>query len=279
MARFIISAFADEYNNDIDVQLRALKENGITAIEPRNVSGTNISSLSDEQLSSLAQKLKAADIKVSSLGSPLGKIKIDDPMDEHLKLTERCCQIANALGCDKIRIFSFYLPKDKKAELRSEVIARLSAMLDIADKYKVRLCHENEAGIYGESPEMCSDLLEHFDGRLGCVFDMGNFALDAYETISAYELLKNRIDYFHIKDGTAKKEIVPTGLGEGNIAQILSDYSKSFDKTLYVTLEPHLLTFDGLKALTDKTFSYPYPFKTSEEAFVDALGRLRKIIG
>ena len=53
---YIISAFADEYSPNLDVQLKALKENGIPAIEPRNVSGTNISSLSDEQLAEMAKK-------------------------------------------------------------------------------------------------------------------------------------------------------------------------------------------------------------------------------
>lgn len=275
---YIISAFADEYSPDFDTQLKALKENGITAIEPRNVSGTNVSALDDEQLNVAAQKLREAGIKVSSIGSPLGKIKIDEPMQPHLELTERCCKIANALGSDKIRMFSFYMPKDRKPAYRSEVLSRLSAMLDIADRYGVTLCHENEGGIYGEEPEMCLDLLESLGGRLKCVFDMGNFALGKYDPWHAYSLLKDKIEYFHIKDGTKKMEIVPPGLGEGRIADILADYAKTADRDVYITLEPHLQTFAGLKNLTSSEFSYPYPYETEQEAFLDALGKLRGLI-
>lgn len=276
--KYIISAFADEYSPDFDIQLKALRENGLTAIEPRNVSGTNVSALDDSQLEITAQKLRDANIKVSSIGSPLGKIKIDDPMQPHLELTERCCKIANALGSDRIRMFSFYLPRDRKKEYRSEVLSRLSAMLDIADRYGVTLCHENEGGIYGEEPEMCLDLLESLGGRLKCVFDMGNFALGKYDPWYAYSLLKDKIEYFHIKDGTKKMEIVPPGLGEGRIKDILEDFAKTAERDVYITLEPHLQTFAGLKNLTSSEFSYPYAYETEQDAFLDALKRLRELI-
>ncbi|MBE6650017.1 MAG: sugar phosphate isomerase/epimerase [Ruminococcaceae bacterium] len=276
--KYIISAFADEYSPNFDTQLSALKENNIPAIEPRNVSGTNISSLDDNQLEEVSKKVKAAGIKVSSIGSPLGKIKIDDPMQPHLELTERTCKIAKALDCKNIRMFSFYMPKDEKKAHRSEVLSRINAMLDIADSYGITLCHENEGGIYGEEPEMCFDLFEALGERMKCVFDMGNFRLGTYDPWEAYTMLKDKIEYFHIKDGTAKKEIVPPGLGEGRIADILSDFAKTADRDVYITLEPHLQTFEGLKKLTNSVFSYPYAYETAEEAFLDALKRLREMI-
>ncbi len=275
---YIISAFADEYSPDFDTQLSALKENGISAIEPRNVSGTNISSLSDVQLDEMVKKVNAAGITVYSIGSPLGKIKITDPMQPHLELTERTCVIAKALGCKRIRMFSFYLPHDKKRAYRSEVLSRINAMLDIADSYGITLCHENEGGIYGEEPEMCLDLFNALGNRLKCVFDMGNFTLGKYDPWNAYTLLKDKIEYFHIKDGTKNMEIVPPGLGEGRIKDILSDYKKTVNNDVYITLEPHLQTFEGLKKLTDSVFSYPYPYETAECAFIDALNRLRNLI-
>lgn len=275
---YIISAFADEYSPSLDVQLKALNENGITAIEPRNVSGTNVSALSDAQLDEMAQKVKDAGITVSAIGSPLGKIKITDPMQPHLEQTERTCQIAKALGCERIRIFSFYMPKDQKKQYRSEVLSRMNAMLDVADSYGIKLCHENEGGIYGEEPEMCLDLFEALGKRLKCVFDMGNFTLGKYDPWKAYMMLKDKIEYFHIKDGTMKMEIVPPGLGEGRIGDILADYAKTADRDVYITLEPHLQTFEGLKKLTNSVFSYPYAYETAEGAFVDALERLRKLL-
>ena len=43
MARFILSAFADEASADIHEQIAACKQNGIGFIELRNVNGKNIS--------------------------------------------------------------------------------------------------------------------------------------------------------------------------------------------------------------------------------------------
>ena len=275
---YIISAFADEYNPDFEVQLKALADNGVVAIEPRNVSGTNISSLTDEQLEEAIKLTKNYNIKLSSIGSPLGKIKITDAMQPHLELTERTCKIAKALDCKNIRMFSFYMPKDEKKAHRSEMLSRLNAMLDIADSYGVTLCHENEGGIYGEEPEMCRDLLDALGERMKCVFDMGNFALGKYDPWEAYKLLKDKIEYFHIKDGTYKMEIVPPGLGQGRIADILADYAKTADRDVFITLEPHLQTFEGLKKLTSSEFSYPYAYDTAENAFLDALAKLRALI-
>lgn len=275
---YIISAFADEYSPDFETQLKALSDNGVAAVEPRNVSGTNISSLTDEQLENAVKLTKQYGIKVSSIGSPLGKIKIGDPMQPHLELTEHTCKIAKALDCKNIRVFSFYMPKDEKKAHRSEMLSRLNAMLDIADSYGITLCHENEGGIYGEEPEMCRDILDALGDRMKCVFDMGNFALGQYDPWEAYTLLKDKIEYFHIKDGTYKKEIVPPGLGQGRIADILADYAKTANRDVYITLEPHLQTFAGLKKLTNSVFSYPYAYETVEEAFLDALAKLRALI-
>ena len=47
MARFILSAFADEASPSLDEQLQALKEEGIGLIELRGVDGKNCSKLNN----------------------------------------------------------------------------------------------------------------------------------------------------------------------------------------------------------------------------------------
>ena len=277
MSRILLSAFADEYNSDIDIQIKMLRENNIGYIEPRFIGPKNIADLTVEETKELKSKL--GDLKVSSIGSPLGKINLADNFEEHLEKTKRVLETAAILDCRNIRMFSFYLHEGKtRKECRSEVIEKLGRMIDLAKPYNVNLCHENEAKIYGESPEMCLDLLENFKGDLKCVFDMGNFVLDGCDPLKGYEMLKNYIEYFHIKDSLPEGAIVPPGLGKGHIKEILDAYSKDFDRDFIITLEPHLQTFDGFNALTDSTFDNPYKYNTQEEAFLDALEKLRKII-
>ena len=65
MAKFILSAFADEYAPEIDRQIEGLKANGIEYMEIRGVDGKNISSLTEEEMYAVKAKLDAAGIKVS----------------------------------------------------------------------------------------------------------------------------------------------------------------------------------------------------------------------
>lgn len=278
MEKLILSAFADEYDPDFEKQLIGLNGFGIEYLEIRFVNGKNISVLDDGELENVKALLKKYGIKINSIGSPLGKIRLDEDTEAHLALTERVCKIANELGAKYIRMFSFYPPKGENiADYREKVLELLGKMLDIADRYGVLLCHENEARIYGESPEACLDLLSHFGGRLKAVLDMGNFALEGYDPIKAYELLNGYIEYFHIKDGFADGNIVPPGKGDARIEQILSDFNKG-DKTAFVTLEPHLKTFDGLDRLTDKKHEHTYVYETQQAAFTDAVIKLKEII-
>ena len=258
MNKYVLSAFADEYCPEFEKQLIALNVFDITHIELRFADNKNVSDMDDSEIKHIKTLLEKYSIKVNSIGSPLGKITIDGDIDAHLEKTERVCSIAKQLGAKYIRIFSFYPPIGEDiSNYKDNVFDTVEKMLDIADKYSIKLCHENEARIYGEQPERCLELLEYFSGRLGCVFDMGNFALEGYDPIAAYSMLLPYIDYFHIKDSLSAGAIVPPGKGEAKIEEILSLYSKN-DKPTFVTLEPHLQTFSGLNALVGKEFENPY---------------------
>ena len=177
------------------------------------------------------------------------------------------------MDTDKIRMFSFYLHAGKtRAQCRDEVIDKLGAMLELADSFGVKLCHENEAGIYGQTPKQCKDILDAFGGRLRSVFDMGNFVLEGCKPWpDGYELLKNYIEYFHIKDALAAGAIVPAGCGEAHIQNILHAYREEFGKDVLLSIEPHLQTFDGLNKLATKSFENPYQFPTAQAAFAEAV--------
>lgn len=279
MEKILLSAFADEYSKDIDTQIELCRQQGLSYIEPRFIGDKNIVDFSVAEAKELKGKL--GDIKVSSIGSPLGKINLGDNFNTHLEKAKRAFEIANILGTGNVRMFSFYLRKGKsRQECRGEVLDKLGQMIDLAKKFNVTLCHENEAEIYGESPDMCLDILDAFHGDLKCVFDMGNFVLGGFDPLKdAYPRLKQYIQYFHIKDALAAGAVVPPGCGEGRIKEILDSYVSDFNKDVIITLEPHLQTFDGLNALVGRSFDNPYKYETQEAAFLDALDRIRDILG
>ena len=280
MGKYLLSAFADEYSSSFDMQLAMLAEQGVSYIEPRFVDGKNISSLEAIEVAEIKKKLDAHGIGVSSIGSPLGKIKLTDDFDAHIEMTKRTCETACALETKNVRMFSFYLGEGVTREAcREEVLEKLNAMLEVAEAYGLTFCHENEAKIYGESPESCLDLLTAFGGRLSCVFDMGNFVLCGSRPYpDGYDLLKDYIRYFHIKDSLYRGAIVPPGCGEASIAEILKDFATVADSNVCVTLETHLETFDGLNRLKGQDFENPYRFENAQVAFLTALNKLKEII-
>lgn len=279
MKKFTLSAFADEYSENLIEQCKALQKFGIGYIELRGVDGKNVSTLSKEQVKDVKSILSEYQIKVSSIGSPLGKVKIDSDLKGHLEVARRVFETANELGAKNVRAFSFYLADGKtRDECKCQVYDGLESLVKLSEEFEITLCHENEALIYGESPEYCLEILEYFGGRLKAVFDMGNFVLDGHDPINAYNLLKDYVEYFHIKDSLYAGAIVPAGKGEAKIKEILQMYSNSDNKPTFITLEPHLQTFSGLNALVGKSFDNPYKYDNQRVAFEDAVRCLKELL-
>ena len=278
MVRFRISAFSDEYSPNLDEQIEGLLANHVRMTELRNVDGTSVSDLTPAEAAEVRRKLDAHGITVSSIGSPLGKISVTDPMEPHLDKLKNTCELAGVLGTGRIRMFSFYIPDGKYEEYRGEVFDRIGKMLDAADGYGVQLCHENEKGIYGDTPERCAELLAQFPGRLGCVFDPANFVqCGAKPFPDAYELLKTRITYMHIKDALAAGTIVPSGMGIGGVPEILSVLNLTRTGDFVLTVEPHLRVFAGLDKLEagQAHTALGNAYATASEAFAAAVEHLR----
>ncbi|MBQ7922158.1 MAG: sugar phosphate isomerase/epimerase [Clostridia bacterium] len=279
MARFILSAFSDEYSSELDKQIEGMVKNKVKMSEVRGVDGINVSDLTTVQAMDVRKKLDAYGIGVSAVGSPIGKIKITDPMDEHLDKLKHTCDLAEILGTKRIRMFSFYMPDDNYDNYRNEVIDRMGQMLDVADAYGVQLCHENEKGIYGDTPERCLELLKAYEGRLGCVFDPANFIQCGCQPYPhCFEMLYPYLTYMHIKDCAKNGTIVPAGAGIGSVPEILAIINNSRKgEDFILTAEPHLRVFDGLSALEngEMTTNIGNVFATAEEAFETAMAAIR----
>ena len=279
MANIILSAFADEYADFFEEQLLGLCRLGISHIEIRHVNKKNISVLTKTEVLEVKKLLDKYGVKVSAIGSPLGKIKLDGDIDGHIETAKRVFEYANILGAKFIRVFSFYAPAGKNIiDMKDEVFSALGRFLEVAKEYGVVLCHENEAMIYGDIPARCRELLDAFPD-LACVYDMGNYVLEGVDPYpEAYRLLKDRIAYFHIKDALSAGAIVTPGCGEAKIAEILAEHKKDADCDFFVSLEPHLELFSGLNALVGRSFENPYKYPDAKTAFADAAEKLKQLI-
>ncbi|MBO4767617.1 MAG: sugar phosphate isomerase/epimerase [Schwartzia sp.] len=245
-----ISGFADEIAQELDVQIEAVSRLGIQYIEMRGVDGNNLIYHSDAKVKEIKQKLEDAGIKLSALGSPLGKIGIEDPFEPHLEEFKRACEIAHRMDTKNIRMFSFYIPEGKEKEYKGKVLDRLGRFADYAGRNDIVLLHENEKGIYGAKAPECLEIMKKLDSdHFRAIFDFANFVQCGQDTLEAYDLLKDYVDYIHVKD--ARKEngtVVPVGYGDGNVEAILKKlFTSGFDG--FLSLEPHLFDFKGFEGL------------------------------
>ena len=283
MAEFLLSAFADEGGKTIEAQIKALKDNKLTHIEPRGIDGVNISDYTPEMAKKLRKILDDNGIGVSAIGSPFGKINITDDFEPHFEKFKRNVEIACILGTHNIRMFSFYIEGDTHTQHRDEVMARLERFCDYSLESGIWCCHENEKGIYGDNAERCLDILSTLKGKIKGVFDPANFIQCEVEILPAYEMLKDYIEYMHIKDARMSDGfVVPCGCGDGCIPQLLERFNKK-DGKRFLTLEPHLKVFDGLKDLeqeggTADVLKDNYNYASNEEAFAVASQALHSIL-
>ena len=255
-----ISGFSDEISSDIKTQFEVLNKLGINYFEPRGINGKNISELTEEEAYSLKAEMDKCSIKVSSIGSPIGKIKIRDDFSTHFEVFENVVKVAKILNAKYIRMFSFYHEGEEWLdEERSLVISRLKRLIEVARENDLVLLHENEKGIYGDTAERCKDLMDNlYCDNFKAVFDPANFVQCGEDTKKAYELLNPYIEYMHIKDALEDGKVVPAGYGKGNVPFVIhSLLEKGYDG--FFSLEPHLGSFEGLAnlELDDKMKNLP----------------------
>lgn len=250
-----ISGFADEISPNFDVQLETVKALGMRYISLRAADGKGIADYTLQEIKeSIAPRLAEAGIGVSSLGSPIGKIDVDDEAGFVKQLTqlETLCQMCSVLQCRYIRIFSFYIPQGQDASLyRQTVIEKLRQFIQIAEQYHVILIHENEKGIYGDTAARCCDIMEALAGlHFRFAFDFANFVQCGEDPQECWNMLQEYIEYIHIKDAVSEsKENVLCGTGEGKIKELLERAICKEGYDGFLTLEPHLVLFDSLSSL------------------------------
>ena len=273
MSKFRYAAFADEAAESLDEQIKALKENDCSLIEIRGVNGKNIMDTPLNEIKEIGLKLKDTSISVWSLGSPIGKININDDFNNHIESFKKALEICDILGAENMRIFSFYVDENFES-VREKVLERLNTFVELSQNSGVTLCHENEKGIYGDIATRCLDIHKNIP-QIKAVFDPANFVQCNQESVSAFEMLLPYIKYMHIKDANKDGIVKAAGMGDGKILELLKKY-----KGEVLTLEPHLWEFSGLKNLEkdDNSSVVENAFNSQRGAFDYAFNSLKSLV-
>jgi sugar phosphate isomerase/epimerase len=240
---FVLSGFADEISPEPGEQLAVLAAESISHLELRSAWDTNVAELDDSQVARLRREFTDSGVRVSAIGSPIGKIGIDAPVEPELERLRRVADIAAEFGTTIIRVFSFFIPQGHDpSRYRSRVIDRMAALAAVAAEHGLVLAHENEKEIYGDRPERCADIIASVGSpALRATFDAANFVQCGIRPHSdAYKLLQPYLVYVQIKDALMTTgEVVPAGQGDGQVRETLAELRDSGFEG-YLSLEPHL---------------------------------------
>jgi sugar phosphate isomerase/epimerase len=195
-------------------------------------------------------------LNVSSIGSPIGKIKLADvedgtknvyvPFKKYLATeVQRVCELAHAFETKLIRGFSFYPPKgsDPRAYL-PQVVDQLGQIAETCHRSDLTFGLEVEANLVGANGHQLAEIYQQVnDPAMVLVFDAANLLVQGCspaEVFEQYVAMKPGLGWLHIKDyrrepsaakgghvnEDALANFVPADAGDAAHEAILRDFSR-----------------------------------------------------
>ena len=239
----------------------------------------NVMQLDPQGIENVRNLQKEYGLSVSSIGSPIGKVKLMDlddgtnnrfvPFQDYLqKDVRRACDLANQFDCKLIRGFSFYHPKgtDPYAHL-PQAIDQIGQIARMCDSYGLTYGLEVEANLVGQTGKLLAKVhsaVAH--PALVLVFDGANLVCQGMSTDEVFEeylAMKPGLGWIHIKDykkpsnasshvdEESLKAFVPANLGDSGHEAIFRDLMTNYPELLerlrargipglFIDLEPHV---------------------------------------
>ncbi len=281
----IVSGFGDEaaINKTATEQFAAMAALGLQYYALRFIDVgrgvKNVMKLSTAEIQKIRHLEDQYDLSVSSLGSPIGKVKLLDeedgthnafvPFKKYLvKDVAQACQLAHAFETKLIRGFSFYPPRGADPwPYVPQAVDQLGQIVEACHRSDLTFGLEVEANLVGQNGKVLAEIWRQVNHpALVLVFDGGNLTAQGFttrEVFEHYEAMKPGIGWIHIKDyrrpnkrsrhvdEAALKNFVPADMGDSGHDVILRDFRETIptlEKRLkrrgipgvFLELEPHV---------------------------------------
>jgi sugar phosphate isomerase/epimerase len=209
--------------------------------------------LTEEEIALVIEKQQEYGLSVSSLGSPLGKVKLLDEEDgtgnrfvdfnEYIETeVKRACELANQLGTKLLRGFSFYHPKGTDPVPHvNQVADQIGKITEVCSGFGLIYGLEVEANLVGQSGEILAEIHSQVNrDELKLIWDGGNIVSQGIPTadvVEQYRLMKPGLGWLHIKDyrspyplsrqthvdEEALKHFVPSDIGDSGHEAVFRD--------------------------------------------------------
>lgn len=230
---FKVGAISDGFSQDFEQALRIIKRYGLHWVEIRRVYGIYNTEASPAQVRQMKELVNRYGLRVSVIDSALYKCTLPGtapitnekdsyPYTEQTELLKRACDKANALGAQKVRIFTFWRVAEP-ATVSQRVAAEVQKAADVAKSQGIRLVIENEESCNVATGRELSRILTAVPAsNLGANWDIGNGYMQGEVSYpNGYNLLdKTRIWHMHLKSmkcHSGLKDCSETIAGEGQV--------------------------------------------------------------
>ncbi|HAY78856.1 MAG TPA: hypothetical protein DCY79_03530 [Planctomycetaceae bacterium] len=259
----IITGFADESANQktAEQQFCAFAALGLQYYSIRFIDAgkgvKNVMQLTRSEITKIRHLEDEYGLNVSSLGSPIGKVKLLDvedkshnkyvPFQKYLKKdVAKACDLAHAFETKLIRGFSFYHPRGTDPwDHVPQVVDQLGQIAEACHRSDLIFGLEIEANLVGQSGQLLAEIHRQVNHpSLATIFDAGNIVTQgcsATEVLEQYRAMKKGIGWLHIKDyrhpspvqrtdhvdEEALKHFVPADMGDSGHEAILRDFRDS----------------------------------------------------
>ncbi len=256
----LLTGFADESANDKLAlqQFCAFAALGLRYYSIRFIDAgngvKNVMQLTDQEISDILNWQQEYGLQVSSIGSPIGKVKLHDvddgtsnryvPFADYLDTeVRRACELANAFGTKLIRGFSFYHPKDTDPKTHLEQVSdQLGQIAAMCDSHGLTFGLEVEANLVGQTGDLLAEIHQRVKHpAMLTIFDAANIVTQGFtadETYAQYLAMKPSLGWLHIKDyadpspqgriqhvdEASLKNFVPADVGDSGHEAILRDF-------------------------------------------------------
>lgn len=259
----ILSGFADESANQKTAvqQFCAFAAIGLQYYSLRFIDVgegiKNVMKLSKKEIQQIRHLEDEYGLNVSSIGSPIGKVKLVDkedgtknafiPFKKYLANdVKKACELAHAFETKLIRGFSFYHPKgtDPKPHI-PQVVDQLGQIAEACHRSDLTFGLEIEANLVGQTGELLAEIQKQVNHpAMMLIFDAANILCQGYtafDVFKQYEAMKPYIGWMHIKDyrhptppkrvghvdEDAIKNFVPSDIGQSAHELILRDFAET----------------------------------------------------
>lgn len=265
-ASVILSGFADESSASkaAGEQFAAFAALGLQYYSIRFIDVgngiKNVMKLTKSEITKIRHLENDFGLNVSSIGSPIGKVKLLDkndgtknqyiPFKQYLKKdVQKACDLAHAFEAKLIRGFSFYHPKGEDPwDYVPQVVDQLGQIAEACHRSDLTFGLEVEANLVGQNGELLAEIYRKVNHpAMVLIFDGANIVCQGYstnETYEQYQAMKQGIGWIHIKDylhattdlvkghvdEEALKHFVPADMGDSGHEAILKDFKEAIPK-------------------------------------------------